>query len=243
MNYKLKIQFEGTRYLGWQKQKTNANTIQGKIETVLGKLFEENIQVIGGSRTDSGVHAIEYTASFEARRDLEEKAILEYLTMYLPEDIVIMEVARVEEKFHARYNAKTKTYLYKIDNSKCGNVFAKKYAWHVEKKLNIDKMEDAAKLLVGEHDFKGFTNKSKNKNTVKTITSIEIKNDSGFICIAVEGNAFLLNMVRIIVGTLKEIGEGSRSLESINEILLSGDRELSGERAVARGLYLLKTKY
>lgn len=243
MNYKMKLQFEGTRYLGWQKQKTNSNTVQGKLESVLEKLFEEKIQVIGGSRTDSGVHALEYIANFNAKQNLEPKKVQEYLAMYLPDDIRIIEISFTNDRFHARYNSKSKTYLYKIDNSAYGSVFEKRFAWHIDKELDIEKMQEAALLIIGKHDFKGFTNKSKNKNTVRNVQDIKIQKNGEIVEIFVKGESFLLNMVRIIVGTLKEVGLSERSIESINEIFETKDREIAGERAVAKGLFLVKSEY
>ncbi|MGL4763217.1 MAG: tRNA pseudouridine(38-40) synthase TruA [Sarcina sp.] len=242
MNYKLLIQFEGTRYLGWQKQKTGVQTVQGKIEGVLDKLFNESIQLIGCSRTDSGVHAMNYIASFKAP-NIEVEDLHTYLTQYLPEDIVIKEIKKVDDRFHARYNAKAKTYLYKIDNSKFGNVFTKKYAWNIKESLNIEEMRLASELLLGTNDFKGFTNKSKNKNTIRTINSIKITQQDKDVAIEINGDGFLLNMVRIIVGTLVECGLGKRDKMTIVEVLKSGDRDQAGERAIAKGLYLYNTEY
>ena len=242
MNYRLLVQFDGTRYLGWQKQKTGVQTIQGKLEGVLEKLFEEEVQVIGCGRTDSGVHAINYIANFQAR-DMKIETVHNYLTQYLPEDIVIKEITEVSYRFHARYNAKSKTYMYKIDNSHYGNVFEKKYAWAINEPLNIERMEIASKLLLGTHDFRGFTNKAKNKNTIKTINSIDITKENESIIIKINGDGFLLNMVRIIVGTLVECGLNQRNSESILEILESGERDKAGERAPGKGLYLYNTEY
>ncbi|MGL4451877.1 MAG: tRNA pseudouridine(38-40) synthase TruA [Sarcina sp.] len=243
MNYKILIQFDGTRYLGWQKQKTGVQTIQGKIETILKKLFDEEIQTIGCSRTDSGVHAITYTANFKAS-DIEVEKLKKYFKEYLPEDIVIKDIQKVNDRFHARYNAKSKSYIYKIDNSLYGDVFQKKYAWHINRKLDIQKMIDVSKYLIGTHDFKAFTNKSKNKNTVRTINDIKIYKENHNIIIQVTGESFLLNMVRIIVGTLVEFGENSnKQIEDIIRILELKDRNLAGERALAKGLYLLETYY
>ena len=243
MNYKLLIQFDGIRYLGWQKQNTGVQTVQGKIEAVLEKLFNEEIQVIGCSRTDAGVHAITYTANFKAK-DIEIEKIDKYLKQFLPEDIVIKKIEKTNDRFHARYNAKSKSYRYKIDNSSYGDVFQKKYAWHIKEELDVQKMIEVSKFLIGTHDFKAFTNKSKNKNTVRTINDISIEKENHNIVIKVTGESFLLNMVRIIVGTLVEFGiDSSKKSEDILNILESGDRNLAGERAVAKGLYLLETNY
>lgn len=243
MNYKLVIQFEGSKYSGWQKQAKTDLTIQGKLEKILKKKFNKSIQVIGCSRTDSGVHAIKYVANFTLNESIDESDLKQFFNSYLPEDIVVKEVKLVNDRFHARYNTTSKTYLYKIDNLEFANVFTRKYAWHIASELDILKMKTASSLLVGTHDFKGFTNKAKNKNTIRTINSIDINSENGFISIKIDGSSFLLNMVRILVGTLKEIGEGTRDIESINNIFETGDRELSGERAPAKGLHLLDVNY
>lgn len=243
MNYKILIQFDGTRYLGWQKQKTGVQTIQGKLEGVLEKLFNEKVQTIGCSRTDAGVHAITYTTNFKAT-DMDIDVLEKYLKQYLPEDIVIKKIEKINDRFHARYNAKNKSYIYKIDNSSYGDVFQKKYAWHIPEPLDIEKMKEVSKYLIGTHDFKAFTNKAKNKNTVRTINDISIKKVDCNVIIKVTGESFLLNMVRIIVGTLVDFGLNSnKKNEEIIEILASGDRNLAGERALAKGLYLLETQY
>lgn len=244
MNYKLTIQFDGSRYYGWQKQKKhNIETIQDKLENVLSLLFKTKIEVIGVSRTDAGVHALNYIANFTTESDIEILEIYDYLNQYLPEDIRVKRVDKVDERFHARYNCKNKTYIYKIDNSKFTDVFYRKYAWNVKGDLNIDKMKIAADLLVGEHDFKAFTNKAKNKNTIRTIHEIQITKTENLISISITGNGFLLNMVRIIVGTLKEVGTGEKKSNDIIDALEYKSRELTGERAPAKGLYLLDIEY
>ncbi|MGL4739386.1 MAG: tRNA pseudouridine(38-40) synthase TruA [Sarcina sp.] len=244
MNYKLTIQFDGTRYYGWQKQtKHNVETIQGKIENVLSLFFKTKIEVIGASRTDSGVHALNYIANFTTNISVDPIEIYDYLNQYLPEDIRVKDVILVDERFHARYNCKLKTYIYKIDISDFTNVFYRKYAWSIQKDLNLDEMEKAAKLLVGEHDFKAFTNKPKNKNTVRRINSIDIIKEGNIISISITANGFLLNMVRILVGTLKEIGTGEKEISNILNAFKYQNRELTGERAPAKGLYLLNIQY
>lgn len=243
MNYKIKIQYDGTRYFGWQKQKNIDLTIQEKIENVLYKKFNEYIQVIGAGRTDAGVHALDYTANFSTSNEVNLNELFEYFNRYLPEDIRIKEIKKVGDRFHSRYNAKSKTYIYNIDNSLYGNVFDRKYSWHIPEILNIEKMKLAAELLEGTHDFKSFTNKSKNKNTVRTINFINIDKYNEKISIEVNGDSFLLNMVRIIVGTLVEVGLEKRTIESIKELFIDVDRNKAGKRAVAKGLFLKEIIY
>lgn len=243
MNYKLIIQFDGSRYFGWQKQSKVDMTIQEKIEKVLSKRFNQGIQVIGCSRTDSGVHAINYTANFNVNDVLDVLELKSFMNQYLPEDIIVKEVRLASERFHSRYNSISKTYLYRICNSTHNDVFYRKYSWHVQEQLDLDLMTEASKILIGTHDFKAFTNKSKNKNTMRTINYINIIKQDNMINITINGNSFLLNMVRILVGTLKEVGEGKREVSSIYDLLEYGNRELSGERALAKGLHLVETIY
>ncbi|AQM60353.1 tRNA pseudouridine(38-40) synthase TruA [Clostridium baratii] len=246
-NLKLTLQYDGTRYKGFQKQNqkgSNIATIQGKLENVLSKMTSEDIQVIGCGRTDSGVHADNYIANFKTNSTLTREDILKYLNEYLPEDIVIKNIKDVSDRFHARYNVLNKTYVYTIDNNSYRDVFLKKYAYHVEEKLDLEKMIEASKILVGTHDFESFTSlKNKKKSTIRTINYIDIKEDSNIIKIEVNGNSFMLNMVRIIVGTLVEVGLSKIKAKDIEKILEGKDRSLSGHRAPANGLCLKELNY
>lgn len=247
-NIKMIIQYDGTRYCGWQKQNqkgSTVTTIQGKIENVLSKMTGEKINVIGCGRTDTGVHAENYIANFFTESQLTTDEMEEYLKEYLPEDIVIKQLKVVSGRFHARYNVKAKTYVYKINNEKWNNVFNKDFVNHIESQLNIEEMKEASKYLIGTHDFKSFTGlKAKNeKSTVRTINYINISKDNGLIEIEVNGNGFLLNMVRIIAGTLIEVGEGKIKAESVEAILMEKDREKAGHKALAKGLTLKELEY
>lgn len=200
-NLKMILEYDGTRYKGWQKQKKDVLTIQDKIETVLSKMTGEDIQVIGCGRTDAGVHAENYVANFHTNCDFTVDYMLDYLYEFLPEDIVVKTMKDTSERFHARYNVKSKTYVYRINNNKFRSVFNKKYAYHDNEKLNISAMKDAAEFLIGTHDFKSFTRlKSNSKSTIRAIKYINITENQGIISIEVNGNGFLLNMVRIIAG-------------------------------------------
>lgn len=243
-NYKLTIQYDGGRYKGWQRLGNSENTIQGKIENVLTELAGENIEIIGCSRTDAGVHALAQIANFKIGGDLTESEIMNYLNRYLPQDISIVEVILVPERFHARYNAKDKTYLYKIWNEQYTNPFMRKYSMHVEEKLNIARMKRACQYFIGKHDFTAFSNaKSKKKSMVREIYSIDIEENAGFIEIRVRGNGFLYNMVRKIVGTLIEVGLDEIDAEHIPSILDSKERIQTGRMAYAEGLYLEKVDF
>lgn len=243
MNYKLTLQYDGSRYLGWQKQVEDVVTVQGKIEAILSKMLDADIQVVGAGRTDAGVHALNYIANFNVIDELEPSEIKSYFDKYLPDDIVVKSVEIVDERFHARYNAKSKTYVYRIDHSPSGNVFERKYSWNIKGNLNLEKMREAAKLFEGTHDFKAFTNKAKNKNTLRTINYISIEKENNMISIEVNGDNFLLNQVRIMVGTLVDIGRGFKKPQDISTIIESGNRDEAGGRAMAKGLFLKNINY
>ncbi|MEG0388971.1 MAG: tRNA pseudouridine synthase A, partial [Niameybacter sp.] len=175
-NFKLVIQYDGSRYKGFQVQKDNDLTVQGKLESVLSKMAEEPITIIGCERTDVGVHAENYVANFQTKCALGEETILNYLYEFLPEDIVVKSVTEVDERFHSRYNVKSKTYVYTINNNSVRNVFNRKYVYHSDDQLDVKEMDKAASVLIGTHDFQSFTSlKANGKSTVRTIQSIEIE--------------------------------------------------------------------
>jgi tRNA pseudouridine38-40 synthase len=237
------IAYDGTKYKGWQKQKDTDLTIQGKIETVLAKMAEEKIQVIGCGRTDAGVHAENYIANFHTISTFKTKKILAYLYEFLPEDIVVKSMEEVSERFHARYNVKAKTYVYTINNNKFRDVFNRKYTYHLADKLDLEQMRTAAELLIGTHDFQSFTNERSAKSTVKTINSILINENKGLIKIEFNGNSFLWNMLRIIVGTLLEVGKGTLQPNDVEKILQEKKRWEAGPLAQAKGLCLVDVQY
>lgn len=243
-NIKLIIEYDGSRYRGWQKQKESDITIQGKIEDVLSRMTGENIEINGSGRTDAGVHALNQVANFKTNTSMALNEIADYCYKYLPEDIVVKSVIDASEMFHSRYNAIRKTYLYRICYRKYHEVFNRKYSYHIEKQPDIDAMREAAQFLIGEHDFKSFTSlKSKKKSTVREIYSIDITKDQGYLDILIEGNGFLQSMVRIIVGTLIEVGFGNIEVNGVKEILGGKDRILAGPTAPAQGLFLKEVKY
>lgn len=261
-NYRLKIQYDGTRYRGWQRQKNSDNTIQGKIEQVLYRLLDTTVEIDGAGRTDAGVHAACQIANFHlAEKQTENvkrkmsKDVVENpsafsdwlfykLNEYLPEDIRILKVEQAGERFHSRLSATGKVYEYHLLKKDCFDVFARKYSWQMEECLSVDAMKKTASCLLGRHDFKGFCSKSsKKKSTVRILTGIDIRETENDIYITYEGNGFLYNMVRIITGTIVEAGTGRRTPESVLEILEKGERSLAGETAPAKGLKLLKVRY
>ncbi len=238
-NYRLIIQYDGGRYKGWQRLGNTDNTIQGKIESVLSVLVGEAVEITGSSRTDAGVHALAQIANFKTDKSFTPAKVKEYLNRYLPQDICVTKVDLVSENFHARYHAGDKTYLYKIWNREYTNPFMRKYSMHVNQRLDIEQMNRAAGHFIGEHDFTAFTNaKSKSKSMVRTVYSINIVENDGFIDIRISGNGFLHNMVRRIVGVLIEVGLANLDPDSIPGILASKERKQAGYIAEAYGLYL-----
>lgn len=244
MKYKLSLCYDGGRYKGWQKQKSTDNTVQGKIEAVLTKLLDQPVEISGCGRTDAGVHARLQVCSFAADTDMNCGDILDGLRTYLPEDIGAISLEAVNDRFHARLSCKEKTYVYRIWNADTPNVFERKYAYRHPQPLNIEEMRKAAEQLVGTHDFIAFSSvKKSKKTTVRSIYKIEIEKADDVVSIAITGNGFLYNMVRIIAGTLIEAGEGKRDAGSIREIFDGKRRESAGFTAPPCGLFLWDIKY
>ena len=243
-NIRLDICYDGTRYRGWQRLSGTDNTIQGKIETALSRILEEPIEISGSGRTDAGVHAKGQVANFHCESKMPCQEILEQLRRYLPEDIGIYSCKDCSERFHARLNAKEKTYQYRMWNSEGPLVFERKYMAIFPEKLDVEAMRDAAQYLCGEHDFAAFCGNPKfKKSTVRFIRQIRIlPKEDGELRIEITGNGFLHNMVRIIVGTLIEVGRGEREPDSIPG-LFGGKRAEAGFLAPAQGLCLLEVEY
>lgn len=243
-NYKIIIQYDGTRYRGWQGQSSTDETIQGKLEAVLSKMAGEEVQVIGSGRTDAGVHAIGQVANFHLKRVYDQEEILDYLNRYLPEDIAVCDISEVDDRFHSRYHATKKTYLYRIHTGRIPEVFERKYVYDYQTPLSVERMRKAAALLVGTHDFKSFCgNKKMKKSTVRTIYEIKIEETEREIRLYYTGDGFLQNMIRILTGTLLEIGDGRRAPEEILTILDAQERETAGYTAPACGLTLFSVEY
>ncbi len=243
-NFKFILQYEGSRYQGWQRQESTENTIQGKLEKLLQTMCGKKVEVQGSGRTDAGVHALAQVANAHMDTDMTEKEILDYMNRYLPEDIGVLSVQEVPERFHSRLNAKGKTYCYQIINSGIPDVFRRRYAHVVEEKLDLEAMREAAEYLTGTHDFKSFTSAKKGKkSTVRTVTGIFVEKEGHFIKITYKGDGFLYHMVRILTGTLLEVGLGKRKPEEIPEVLAALDREKAGPLVPAKGLTLVEVRY
>ena len=242
-NYKITIQYDGTRYNGWQRQGNTKNTIQERFENVLSRMCGKGVEIFASGRTDAGVHAVEQVANFKCDSLIGTEEIKDYINKYLPEDICVTSVEKVDERFHSRLNAISKTYEYTIATEK-PNVFIRKYVFFADRKPDVEKMQSAAKLIVGKHDFKGFSSVGRTKkSTVRTVNFIEISEENGIIKIRINGDGFLHNMVRIISGTLYDIGSGVLEESVVEEILKEKNREKAGVTLPASGLKLVKVYY
>lgn len=242
-NYKLTLCYDGTKYKGWQRQGNTDNTLQAKMEMLLSRLLEQPVELHASGRTDAGVHARKQVCSFRANTDISPEVMLTKLREFAPEDVGILDVSMAEPRFHARLNCVRKTYVYQIWNSCEPNVFERRYMYAYPQKLDIEAMREASKRLIGEHDFSAFCTKRMKKSAVRRLENICIERDDGKIKVMLTGNGFLYNMVRIIVGTLLEVGTGRRTAESVGEALRSLDRQQAGFTAPAQGLFLWDVEY
>ncbi len=242
-NLRLDICYDGSRYRGWQRLAGVDNTIQGKLEQCLSKILGQPIEISGSGRTDAGVHALGQVANFHCDSTMPAEEILEQLRRYLPEDIGIYSCKDCSPRFHARLNAREKIYRYRIWNSDSPCVFARRYVAVMPEKLDLEAMAAGAKLLEGEHDFSAFCGNPKfKKSTVRFLRSVEIRRVGEEVQLLFTGNGFLHNQVRILVGTLVEVGRGERSAESISE-LFGGKRAEAGFLAPPQGLCLMEVVY
>ncbi len=243
-NFRIVLSYDGSRYKGWQRLGNGENTLQAKLENVLTRLLGAPVEVIGSGRTDAGVHALGQVANFHAETALSPEELLSHLRTYLPEDIGVHSVEEVDARFHSRLHAVEKTYRYRIWNSQEPCVFERRFVWNIPELLDLSAMEQGARSLMGTHDFLAFcSNKHFKKSSVRTVRCIDIRRHGNEIVIDVTGDGFLYNMVRIIVGTLVEIGRGNRPVSSVPEILASRRRENAAAMAPAQGLYLMEVRY
>ena len=216
MNYRCIVQYDGTRYEGWQKQKRTEETIQGKLEKTLRKITGEEVQVIGAGRTDAGVHSLGQVVNFHLKGRWKVEELETALNGYLPDDIALKHMETAEERFHSRFSTLEKTYRYRIRTSTEKNVFERRFVWQYGKSLDIEAMKKAAAFLIGTYDFTSFCgNKKMKKSAVRCISGIEMKEIKGELQIDFTGDGFLQGMVRILVGTLVEVGEGKRKADSL----------------------------
>ncbi len=242
-NIKLTIEYDGKDFDGWQKQPNKLN-IQGEIERAIKEITGEEINLIASGRTDAGVHALGQIANFKTESNLPIEKIPIALNSKLKKSIRVIEAEEVEERFHSRYTCKRKTYRYIINNSPNGTAIYRNLEYHFPIVLNAEKMNEAIKYFIGEHDFKGFKSSgTSSKSSVRTIYDAIVYKENNRIIIELTGNGFLYNMVRIIAGTLIEVGLGKIKPEEIPEIIRSKDRTKAGKTLPPNGLYLVKVEY
>lgn len=243
-NFRILLSFDGTRYRGWQRLRDDENTIQAKLESVVTRMIGTQTEVVGSGRTDAGVHATGQVANFRADTAMTPAEILAYLRRYLPEDIGVLSVEEAPVRFHSRLNAVKKTYTYRIWNSDSPCVFERRYVWRMAEPLDLAAMREAAALLTGTHDFRAFcANKHFKRSAVRTVGTISIARHGDELRLQFTGDGFLYHMVRILVGTLVEVGEGKRTAASVADVLASRDREQAGFTAPACGLCLTEVCY
>ncbi|MBW1895659.1 MAG: tRNA pseudouridine(38-40) synthase TruA [Deltaproteobacteria bacterium] len=244
-NFKLLIEYDGTAYSGWQRQSSD-RTIQGTIESALNTMTERSVALIGSGRTDAGVHAVAQVANFRVETRLAPDVFLRGLNGLLPADIVIRDCSRVDEDFHARYDAKSKVYEYRILNHPIRAALFRQYAWHISTPLNLEAVRTAMGHLKGEQDFSAFQAAGGNQaHAVRTVINPRLseKDAESHVVFSIEADGFLRHMVRNIVGTLVDVGLGKTSPAGFKDILLSKDRSRAGITAPAQGLFLMEVKY
>lgn len=242
-NIKLTIEYDGTRYYGWQRQPIG-NTIQQELEKAISKVIKKYVEVIGSSRTDSGVHAKGYVANFKTNVKMPAEKFRDAINCKLPRDIVIIKSEEVDLDFHARYSSKGKTYCYTILNREYPCAINKDYVYYYRWKLNVEEMKKACKYFLGTHDFKAFqTPGGSVKTSIRTISDLHIETNVDKIKIYISADGFLYNMVRIITGTLVDVGRGRITPDSLEDIILSQDRGKAGHTAPPYGLYLAEVYY
>ena len=242
-NFKLTLCYDGSRYKGWQRQGNTENTIQARLEALLSRLLEQPVEVSGSGRTDAGVHARAQVCSFRAETDRDCGELLQLIRRYLPEDIGAMFLEEAPPRFHARLSCREKTYVYRIWNSEEPNVFERAYMYTVTDRLDLAAMQQAANRLLGRHDFSSFCGMRMKKSAVRELRSAEVESVGSELRISLTGDGFLYNMVRIIVGTLIEVGRGERKPEDMDTILRSMNRSAAGFTAPAKGLILWEVLY
>ena len=239
-NIKLVIEYDGKGFNGWQKQPDKLN-IQGEIEKAIEEITGEKVDLTASGRTDAGVHSLGQTANFKTDSKIPTEKFAKAINSRLKKSIVIKSAEEVDEKFHSRYSVKSKTYRYIINNSENGTAIYRGLEYHVPMKLDYEKMNEAIKYFIGEHDFKAFkASGTSSKSSVRTIYKAKVYDENERIYIELTGNGFLYNMVRIIAGTLVDVGLGKIKPEKIPEIIKDGDRKKSGKTLPPRGLFLMK---
>ncbi|MBY0759160.1 tRNA pseudouridine(38-40) synthase TruA [Sellimonas caecigallum] len=241
--YKLTIAYDGTRYQGWQRQAGVSNTIQHVVEKAICSVTGYEVKIQGSGRTDGGVHAFGQTASLRLSGKVEIPEFQNKLNTLLPEDIRILDMELVPNTFHGRRSAKGKCYVYYVDTREKQNVFTRKYTCHYPEKLNVGEMRAAASHLCGRHDFTSFTDRKDEISCTRRIDEIRIEEEKDKIILSFRGNGFMYHMVRILSGTLLEVGSGKKRASDVDGILKAKDRQKAGFLAPAQGLFLKEVYY
>ena len=241
-NIRLTIEYDGKEFNGWQKQPNKLN-IQGNLEKVISDLTKEEIEIIGSGRTDAGVHALGQVANFKTNSNIPIEKFAIAINSRIKQSIRIKKAEEVDERFHSRYNCKRKTYRYIINTSETGSAIYRNLEYNIKMQLDVKKMQEAVKFFVGEHDFSAFKSSTSSKSSVRTIYNAKVEQDGERIIIELTGNGFLYNMVRIISGTLVEVGLNKIKPEDITKIIESKNRQNAGKTLPPCGLYLVSVEY
>ncbi len=240
---KLTIEYDGTLYAGWQRQ-PNHPSVQAALEEALSKITQQQIPVVGAGRTDSGVHAFGQVVSFQSKKNLEGPQWASALNRTLPKDISVISSEKVPDDFHARFSAKGKVYEYRINVQSSRPALDRYRAWHFPYQLDTDAMRQALKEFLGIHDFTSFRGqRSQTLNPICTVTHLSLHIETPSLTIHIEGDRFLKQMVRAMVGTLVEVGQGKRSPHTIQDIFQTKNRQAAGRTAPPHGLYLVQVLY
>ncbi len=242
-NHKITLMYNGTDFSGWQIQK-NATTVQEEVEKAFATILRQSVELVGASRTDAGVHAMNYVAHSFFDTDIENERLMLGVNAVLPEGIRVKSIENCDEEFHSRYSAKSKTYIYRIDTSPYGDVFKKPYVWRFRYPLDYEEMLKCPKHFLGKHDFSAFMSKGGQAKTFeRTIYECELTKEDEIITLKIRGDGFLYNMVRIIAGTILSVGRGYLKSSDIPKIILSKERKNAGITAPPEGLMLYQIEY
>ncbi len=243
-NIKMIITYDGSRYYGWQRLTTSEPTIQGKLESVISEMAGSKVEIIGSGRTDAGVHATGQVANFHIDSTMSIEEMHHYINHYLPKDIVVTEILEVPERFHSRYNATGKKYVYYVWNHWAHSPFQRKYSHHIAEELDIELMKEAATKLIGTHDFIGFSSLKKTKKaTTRTINELNIEKKDNSLVFTFSGDGFLHNMIRIMMGSIIDVGLHKKELSHIDEVFEGKTRSHAGITFPPQGLFLEKVYY
>lgn len=242
-NHKITLMYNGTEFSGWQIQK-NAVTVQEEVQKAFATILRQPVELVGASRTDAGVHAMNYVAHSFFDTDIQNERLMLGVNALLPEGIRVKSIEDCDEEFHSRYSAKSKTYIYRIDTSAYGDVFKKPYVWRFRYPLDYEEMKKCPKHFLGKHDFSAFMSKGGQAKTFeRTIYECELTKENEIITLTIRGDGFLYNMVRIIAGTILSAGRGYLKSDDIPEIILSKERKNAGITAPPEGLMLYEIEY